>query len=100
MIVNNQQVSPWLDSPLSLDNGTNAKALADQFLEALYEVGLPVQKMRAQRYDAASVISEHINGVQARIRRLHSKAAYIHCRGHVLNLCIVHASKIPQNSET
>lgn len=77
------------------ENGTTAEAFADQFLEALNEVGLPVQKIRAQGYDRASVMSEHINGVQARIRRVHPKAAYIHCCAHVLDLCIVHASKIP-----
>ncbi|XP_068678401.1 52 kDa repressor of the inhibitor of the protein kinase-like [Montipora foliosa] len=51
--------------------------------------------MRAQGYDGASVMSGHINGVQARIQRQNPKAAYIHCRAHVLNLCIVHSSKLP-----
>ena len=57
------------------ENGTTAEALADEFLEELNEVGLPVRKMRAKGYDGASVMSGHINGVQARIRRVHPKAA-------------------------
>ena len=51
--------------------------------------------MRAQGYDGTSVMSGHINGVQARVSRVNPKAVYIHCRAHVLNLCIVHASKLP-----
>ncbi|XP_068703792.1 zinc finger MYM-type protein 1-like [Montipora foliosa] len=77
------------------DKGTNAEALTTKFLEALNNLGLPLDQMRAQGYDGASVMSGHINGVQARIQRQNPKAAYIHCRAHVLNLCIVHSSKLP-----
>ena len=77
------------------DKGTNAEALTTKFLEALNNLGLPLDQMRAQGYDGASVMSGHINGVQARIQRQNPKASYIHCRAHVLNLCIVHSSKLP-----
>ena len=40
-------------------------------------------------------MSRHISGVQQRICRVNPKAVYIHCRAHVLNLCIVHDSKLP-----
>ena len=76
------------------ENGTTAEALTTKFLAALNEIGLHVGKMRAQGYDGASVMSGNINGVQTRVRRVNPKAVYIHCRAHVLNLCIVHASKI------
>jgi len=66
-----------------------------QILDALNKIGVPIDKMRAQGYAGASVMSGHINGVQARVRRVNPKAVYIHCRAHVLNLCIVHASKLP-----
>jgi len=77
--------------------GTPADALATQFVDALNKIGLPVDKIRAQLqdYDDASVMSSHINGVLARVRRVNPKAVYIHCRAHVLNLCIVHASNLP-----
>ena len=61
------------------DKGTNAEALTTKFLEALNNLGLPLDQMRAQGYDGASVMSGHINGVQARIQRQNPKAAYIHC---------------------
>ena len=55
-----------------------------KFLESLNTLGLPRDLMRAQEYDGTSVMSCHVNGVQARIRRQNPKAAYIHCRAHVL----------------
>ena len=78
-----------------MEYGTTADALATQFVDALNKIGVPVDKMRAQGYNGASVMSGHIIGVQARVRRVNPKAVYIHCRAHVLNLCIVHASKLP-----
>ena len=44
------------------ENGTTADALATQFLDALNKIGVPVDKMRAQCYDGASVTSGHIYG--------------------------------------
>lgn len=38
--------------------------------------------------------SGHISGAHARIRRVHTKAAYVLRRAHVLDLCIVQAWKI------
>ena len=80
---------------VNADKGTNAEAWTTKFLEALNNLGLPLDEMRAQGYDGASVISGHVNGVQARIKQQNRKAVYIHCRAHVLNLCIVHSSKLP-----
>ena len=51
--------------------------------------------MRAQGYDGARVMSWHVRGVQTRIHQVNPNAVYVHCRPHVLNLSIVHASKLP-----
>ena len=80
---------------VNADKGTNAEAWTTKFLEALNNLGLPLDEMRAQGYDGASVMSGHVNGVQARIKQQNRKAVYIQCRSHVLNLCIVHSSKLP-----
>ena len=80
---------------VNADKGTNIEAWTTKFLEALNNLGLPLDEMRAQGYDGASVMSDHVNGVQARIKQQNRKAVYIHCRAHVLNLCIVHSSKLP-----
>ena len=80
---------------VNAENGTTADTLTTPFLDALNKIGVSIDKMRAQGYDGTSVMSGHINGVQARVRRVNPKAVYIHCRAHGLNLCIAHASKLP-----
>ena len=47
----------------------NVEALTTKFLEALNNLGLPLDEMRAQGYDGASVMSGHVNGMQARIKQ-------------------------------
>ena len=74
---------------------TNAEELTTKFLETIQSVGLSVNDIKAQGYDGASVMSGHASGVQTRIRQVNPNAVYVHCRPHVLNLCIVHASKHP-----
>ena len=83
-------VRPW-------GPGTNyiVTELTTKFLETIQSVGLLVNDMRAQGYDGASVMSGHVSGVQTRIRQVNPNAVYVHCRPDVLNLCIVHASKLP-----
>ena len=70
------------------DKGTNAE-------ELIQSVGLSVNDMRAQGYDGASVMSGHVSGVQTRICQVNPNAVYVHCRPQVLNLYIVHESKLP-----
>ena len=73
--------------------GTNAEELTTKFLETIQSVGLSVNDMRPQGYDGASVMSGRMGDVQTRIRQVNPNALYVHCRPHVLNLCIAHASK-------
>ena len=69
--------------------------LTTKFLETIQSVSLSVNDMRAQGHDDASVMSGHVSGVQTRIHRVNPNAVYVHSRPHVLNLCIVHALKLP-----
>ena len=59
---------------INADKGTNAEALTTKFLEALNNLGLPLDEMRAQGYNGASVMSGHVNAVQARIKQQNRKA--------------------------
>ena len=77
------------------DKGTNAEELTTKFLETIQSVGLSANDMRAQGYDGVNVMSGHVSGVQTQIRQVNPVAVYVHCRPHVLNLRIVHASKLP-----
>ena len=40
-------------------------------------------------------MSGHVSSVQTKICQVNPNAVYVYCRPHVLNLCIVHASKLP-----
>ena len=44
-----------------------------------------------QTYDGASVMSGHLNGVQALIRQEYPFAYFVHCAAHRLNLVLCQA---------
>ena len=88
-IVGKRYVREDFLSFVNAGKGTNVEALATNNL------GLPLDEMRAQGYEGASVMSGHVNAVQARIKQQNRKAVYIQCRAHVLKVCIVHSSKLP-----
>ncbi|XP_049809501.1 zinc finger MYM-type protein 1-like [Schistocerca nitens] len=46
------------------------------------------EKLTAQCYDGAPVMSGHESGVQTRIREMYSNAHFIHCYAHQLNLIV------------
>ena len=54
--------------------------------DVLSRIGLPISKMRGQCYDGAANMSGEISGVVKRVQDLESKAIYIHCYGHLVNL--------------
>ena len=47
------------------------------------------EKLIAQTYDGASVMSGQLTGLQARVREDYPHALFIHCCGHALNLVLV-----------
>ena len=55
---------------------------------------LNFQDCRAQMYDNANVMSGNLTGVQARLTKRNSKAIFINCDNHSLNLAGVHAASV------
>ena len=49
------------------------------------------QKLVAQCYDGASVMSGQHRGVQSRVKDAYPSAHYVHCYAHQLNLILEHA---------
>jgi hypothetical protein len=47
-----------------------------------------INKLIGQTYDGASVMSVHLNGVQAQIQREYAFAHFVHCAAHRLNLVL------------
>ena len=55
---------------------------------------------RGQAYDNASTMAEIRSGVHCRIKQVDSKAIFIPCANHLLNLAGVHALVSPEHSAT
>ena len=52
-----------------------------------------MSQCRGQAFDGASNMSGIRNGVQALIKQEESKALYVHCLAHSLNLCVQEVTK-------
>ncbi|CAC5412466.1 unnamed protein product [Mytilus coruscus] len=76
-------------------SATTGEVLADLFISTLEQYGIQIGNMRAQGYDGTANTSGIHKGVQARIKEIVPTANYVHCKAHVLNLAIVHASQDP-----
>ena len=68
---------------------TDHDTLVSAIKEIFEKHGLSLQNLRGQGYDGAANMSGHYSGVQAMIRKENSKAIYMHCHVHILNLVIV-----------
>ncbi|KAJ8027872.1 Zinc finger MYM-type protein 1 [Holothuria leucospilota] len=71
----------------------DAKSLSDQILREVGKLGLRNVDIVGQCYDGASVMSGHVNGVQARLKEHFPNAQYVHCHAHRLNLVLVDICK-------
>ena len=74
----------------------SAAAIADLVVAQLVECEC-LQKLVAQSYDGAAVMSGELNGVQAKVKESAPNAIFIHCFAHKLNLVLMQAaSRIPK----
>lgn len=55
------------------------------------------QKLIAQTYDGASVMSGSINGVHAKIKKIYPNAQYVHCYAHQLNLIMSNVASVSRS---
>lgn len=67
---------------------TTADTLFQLLKDVLMRFALPVNKCRGQCYDGASNVSGIRTVLQARMQALESRAQYIHCTAHVVNLVV------------
>ena len=72
---------------------TKAQTIFGVIKDVLIRCSLPISQCRGQAYDGASNMSGIRNGVQALIKREQSKALYVHCLAHSLNLCVQEVTK-------
>lgn len=71
---------------------TDAATVTSVIKDILCRLNIPLNKLRAQCYDGASNMAGIHTGVQKRIREENSKAVYVHCTNHSLNLALQDAS--------
>ena len=64
------------------------KNVAEHIINILKNHEINIINCRAQAYDGASAVSSDIKDAQSHIKKIESKAAYIHCRNQVLNFAI------------
>lgn len=74
--------------------GTTAQQLADAILKELnrLEINKKPEKLVAQCYDGAAVMSGSIAGVQMKIKEHYPGAHFVHCYAHQLNLVLQKAA--------
>lgn len=68
-----------------------AEYLTDVILDFFNLSGINIQNCRGQSYDNAANMSGQYSGLQARIMEVNSKAIYVPCASHSLNLVGVNA---------
>ena len=92
----------WVNSSYGINEDTlglvqlpNTKALTlfTVIKDVLIRCSLPISQCRGQAFDGASNMSGIRNGVQALVKREETKALYVHCLAHSLNLCVQQIAK-------
>lgn len=67
---------------------TRAATIFSAIKDILIRCTLPIVQCRGQAFDGASNMSGTKNGVQELVKQENSKALYVHCLAHSLNLCL------------
>ncbi|VDI15621.1 Hypothetical predicted protein [Mytilus galloprovincialis] len=72
---------------------SDARTMFEKIISFMQSCHLDIAKLRGQGYDGASVMSGHVQGIQARVKEVCPRASYVHCRSHNLNLVITQSCK-------
>ena len=66
----------------------DAETIFKMILDTLIRNRLPINACRGQCYDGASVMAGEISGVSKRVTEVESRATFVHCLAHSLNLAV------------
>jgi hypothetical protein len=92
----------WVDSSFAVHedfvgmyevNRADSQQLSSILLDVLMRFGLSINNLRGQGYDGAAVMSGCNSGVAKRISELESRAVFVHCSGHSMNLAVQDAAR-------
>ncbi|KAK9736775.1 protein of unknown function (DUF4371) [Popillia japonica] len=79
------------------NRGDDANSLSASILNEINSLVGDPQKVIAQSYDGAAVMSGAIHGVQRHLRDHYPRANFVHCYAHETNLIISHATSTSLN---
>ena len=74
-------------------NDSTGKGLLNVFLKRFEQLGLNLHDCRGQCYDNGASMKGKEAGLQARFLQINSKALYVPCANHLLNLVVVDSAK-------
>ncbi|XP_065662603.1 52 kDa repressor of the inhibitor of the protein kinase-like [Hydra vulgaris] len=80
---------------VSCNTGLSGVSLSSKIKKSIHKLGLEKSYCRGQGYDGASKMAGRLCGVAALILNDFSKAPYVHCFSHQLNLCVAKACVTP-----
>ncbi|XP_060845619.1 zinc finger MYM-type protein 1-like [Rhopalosiphum padi] len=69
-------------------HSTTGLAMTNVLIQKLKDLEIPIDDMRGQGYDNGSNMRGQNSGVQARVREINSRAFYVPCNAHCLNLVL------------
>nr|XP_047135465.1 uncharacterized protein LOC101239472 [Hydra vulgaris] len=87
VLINKIKKSDFLQF-IECKSGTTGLSLGQNIVSAIDDLGLDIQKCRGQGYDGAGAMSGKLKGISSRIKFINSKAIFVHCACHKLNLVV------------
>lgn len=80
---------------IDVSSGQNATQIYSAIMHYFEQqnINMDIVHIVAQSYDGASVMSGHLNGVQAQVQKQYPAAIYTHCMAHRLNLVVLDLCK-------
>lgn len=76
------------------NEGLSGREIANMIMKSIEDLGLNLSYCRGQGYDGAGNMAGKCNGASTLIQRQYPQALYVHCKSHVLNLCVASACTI------
>ena len=65
-----------------------AESITNTLIAQCTKFGLDLTKLLAQGYNGCSTMASKVGGVQGKTKEKYSRAAFVHCAAHRLNLVV------------
>ena len=75
------------------NEGLTGREIAN-IMKSIKDLGLDLRFCRGQGYDGLGNMAGKCNGASTLIQRQYPQALYVHCKSHILNLCVASACAI------